>query len=223
MASSTNPKRAVFEQFAIVAQALANAHRVELIELLAQGERSVEALAQLSGLGVTNASQHLQLLRRAGLVVARRSGKQVLYRLADRDVVELLMALCRTAERGVAEIDRIVRSYFRERDALDPVSHAELANLLEAGLVTLIDVRPAEEFAAGHIPGAVNIPLAELSGRLAELPADRGVVAYCRGPYCVYAFEAVAALRAKGYDASRLVDGYPEWWAAGRPVALAAG
>jgi len=222
MASRTNPKRAVFEQFAVVAQALANAHRVELIELLAQGERSVEALAQLSDLRLTNASQHLQLLRRAGLVVTRRSGKQVLYRLADRDVVDLLMALCRSAERGVAEIDRIVQSYFRERDQLEPVSHEELAGRLRAGLVTLIDVRPAEEFAAGHIPGAVNIPIGELPRRIDGLATDCTVIAYCRGPYCVYAFEAVAALRAKGYDARRLADGYPEWWAAGRPIAPAA-
>lgn len=222
MGSSVNPKRAVFEQFALVAQAFANAHRVELIELLAQGERSVEALARLSGLRLTNASQHLQLLRRAGLAVARRFGKQVLYRLADRDVVDLLMALCRTAERGVADIDKIVRSYFHARDSLEPVSHEELVDRLRDGLVTLIDVRPAEEFAAGHIPGAVNIPLADLPDRLHTLPADRTVVAYCRGPYCVYAFEAVAALRAEGYDARRLVDGYPEWWAAGRPVGSAA-
>ena len=212
------PKRAVFVQFAVVAQALANGHRVELIELVAQGERSVEELARLAGLTVTNASQHLQLLRRAGLVVARRAGKQVLYRLADRDVVDLLMAVRRTAERGVAEIDKIVQSYFHARDSLEPVSHEELANRLRDGVVTLIDVRPDEEFAAGHIPGAVNIPLDELPRRLGELPADRAIIAYCRGPYCVFAFEAVATLRAKGYEARRLADGYPQWWAAGRPV-----
>jgi ArsR family transcriptional regulator len=219
--SSANPKRAVFEQFAVVAQALANAHRVELIELVAQGERSVEDLARLSGLTVTNTSQHLHLLRRAGLLVARRSGKHVLYRIAERDVVDLLMAVRRTAERGVAEIDKIVQSYFHARDSLEPVSHEELANRLRDGVVTLIDVRPGEEFAAGHIPGAVNIPLDELPRRLGELPADRTVIAYCRGPYCVFAFEAVAALRAKGYDARRLADGYPQWWAARRPVAAA--
>ena len=219
--SSTSPKRAIFEQFAVVAQALANGHRMELIELVAQGERSVEELARLSGLTVTNASQHLQLLRRAGLVVARRLGKQVLYRLADRDVVDLLMAVRRTAERGVAEIDKIVQSYFRARDSLEPVSHDELASRLRDGVVTLIDVRPGEEFAAGHIPGAVNIPLDELPRRLGELPADRTVIAYCRGPYCVFAFEAVATLRAQGYDARRLADGYPQWWAARRPVAAA--
>ena len=217
--SSTSPKRAIFEQFAVVAQALANGHRMELIELVAQGERSVEELARLSGLTVTNASQHLQLLRRAGLVVARRLGKQVLYRLADRDVVDLLMAVRRTAERGVAEIDKIVQSYFYARDSLEPVPHEELAARLRDGVVTLIDVRPGEEFAAGHILGAVNIPLDELPRRLGELPADRTVIAYCRGPYCVFAFEAVAALRAKGYDARRLADGYPQWWAARRPVA----
>ena len=222
MPSTPNPKRAVFAEFAAVAQALANPHRVELIELLAQGERSVEALAGLAGLRLTNASQHLQLLRRAGLITARRAGKQVLYTVAGPDVIELLMALCRTAERGMAEIDRIVRSYFQARDGLEPVSHEELAARLRDGLVTLIDVRPAEEFAAGHIPGAVNVPLPELPERLASLPAGHEVVAYCRGPYCVYAFEAVASLRAAGFTAHRLVDGYPEWWAAGRPVALAA-
>ena len=219
--SSANPKRAVFEQFAVVAQALANGHRVELIELVAQGERSVEELVRLSGLTVTNASQHLQQLRRAGLVVARRAGKHVLYRIAERDVVDLLTAVRRTTERGVAEIDKIVQSYFHARDSLEPVSHEELADRLRDGVVTLIDVRPGEEFAAGHIPGAVNIPLDELPRRLDELPADRTVIAYCRGPYCVFAFEAVAELRAKGYDARRLADGYPQWWAARRPVAAA--
>lgn len=219
--SSANPKRAVFEQFAVVAQALANGHRVELIEIVAQGERSVEELARLSGLTVTNASQHLHLLRRAGLVAARRAGKHVLYRVAERDVVDLLMAVRRTAERGVAEIDKIVQSYFHARDSLEPVSHDELANRLRDGVVTLIDVRPGEEFTAGHIPGAVNIPLDELPRRLGELPADRTIIAYCRGPYCVFAFEAVAALRAQGYDARRLADGYPQWWAARRPVAAA--
>ena len=219
--SSASPKRAVFEQFAVVARALANAHRVELIELVAQGERSVEDLARLAGLTVTNASQHLHILRRAGLVLARRSGKHVLYRIAERDVVDLLMAVRHTAERGVAEIDKIVQSYFHARDSLEPVSHEDLTNRLRDGVVTLIDVRPGEEFAAGHIPGAVNIPLDELPRRLGELPADRAVIAYCRGPYCVFAFEAVAALRAKGYDARRLVDGYPQWWAARRPVATA--
>ncbi|WP_288051838.1 metalloregulator ArsR/SmtB family transcription factor [Acidiphilium sp.] len=219
--SSANPKRAVFEQFAVVAQALANGHRVELIEIVAQGERSVEELARLSGLTVTNASQHLHLLRRAGLVAARRAGKHVLYRVAERDVVDLLMAVRRTAERGVAEIDKIVQSYFHARDSLEPVSHDELANRLRDGVVTLIDVRPGEEFTAGHIPGAVNIPLDELPRRLGELPADRTIIAYCRGPYCVFAFEAVATLRAQGYDARRLADGYPQWWAARRPVAAA--
>ena len=219
--SSINPKHAVFEQFAMVAQALANGHRVELIEIVAQGERSVEELAKLSGLTVTNASQHLHLLRRAGLVAARRAGKHVLYRVAERDVVDLLMAVRRTAERGVAEIDKIVQSYFHARDSLEPVSHDELANRLRDGVVTLIDVRPGEEFTAGHIPGAVNIPLDELPRRLGELPADRTIIAYCRGPYCVFAFEAVATLRAQGYDARRLADGYPQWWAARRPVAAA--
>lgn len=217
----SSPKRLVFEQFAKVAQALANGHRVELLELVAQGERSVEDLARLSGLKVTNASQHLQLLRRAGLVVARRSGKQVLYRLVDRDVVDLLTALRRTAERGVAEIEKITQSYFRALDSLEAVSHEELARRLRDGTVTLIDVRPAEEFAAGHIPGAINIPLPELPQRCGDVSADRTVIAYCRGPYCIFAFEAVALLRALGYDARRLEGGYPQWWAANRPVVAA--
>ena len=221
MTASLSPKRAVFAQFAVVAQALSNNNRVELIELLAQGERSVDALAKLSGLRLTNVSQHLQLLRRAGLIVARRSGKQIYYRLADRDVVDLLTAVRRTAERGLSEIDKIVQSYFHARDWLEPVSQKELVNLIKNGLVTLIDVRPPDEFSAGHIPSAVNIPLAELTRRLPKLARDRQIVAYCRGPYCVFAFEAVVALRAKGYDARRLADGYPEWWAARRPTASA--
>lgn len=218
----SSAKRAVFEQLAVVAQALANAHRMELLELVAQGERSVEDLARQAALSVTNASQHLHLLRRAGLVVARRGGKHVLYRLADCDVVDLLMALRRSAERGIAEIDKLVQSYFQARDALEPVSQDELAARLRDGVVTLIDVRPGEEFAAGHIPGAVSIPIDELPRRLGEVPAGRAVVAYCRGPYCVFAFEAVAALREQGFDARRLVDGFPQWWAAGRPVATEA-
>lgn len=221
MTASVSPKRAVFEQFAVVAQALANGNRVELIEILAQGERSVDVLAKLSGLRLTNVSQHLQLLRRAGLIVARRSGKQILYRLADRDVVDLLTAIRRTAERGHSEIDKLVQSYFHARDSLEPVSQKELVHLIKKGLVTLIDVRPPDEFSAGHIPSAVNIPLAELTRRLPGLARDRQIVAYCRGPYCVFAFEAVAALRAKGYDARRLADGYPEWWAARRPITSA--
>jgi rhodanese-related sulfurtransferase/DNA-binding transcriptional ArsR family regulator len=216
--SSINPKRQLFDQFAIVAKALGNGHRLELLELLAQGERSVEALARLAGIAVANTSQHLQNLRRAGLVTARRDGKQIFYRLADDAVIGLLGALRTIAERNLAEVGRVVASYFRERDRLEPVSRAELLGRMRRRLVTIIDVRPAEEFAAGHIRGALNLPLKALSAGIKKLPAGNEVVAYCRGPYCVLSFEAVALLRQRGFTARRLEDGYPEWRIAGLPV-----
>jgi ArsR family transcriptional regulator len=220
--STTNPKRRLYAQFALVAKAAGHEHRLELLEHLGQGERSVEALAALAGLTVANASQHLQHLRRAGLVSGRRDGKRVFYALADDAVVDFLAALRAIAERGLAEVDRVVASYFRARDSLEPVSRTELARRLKRKSVTVLDVRPEEEFALGHVPGAVNIPLKQLERRLAELPRGREIVAYCRGPYCVLSFEAVAALRARGFKARRLADGLPEWRAAGLPVAAAA-
>jgi ArsR family transcriptional regulator len=216
--SSQNPKHAIFEQFAAAARALGSAHRLELLELLAQTERSVEELARMSGLTVANASQHLQQLRRAGLAESHRDGKRVLYRLADATVVALLGSLRRVAERNVAAVEKVVSSYFRQRDNLEPVSRKELLRRLRDGLVTVIDVRPEEEFVAGHLPGAINVPMRELKRRLRELPREQEIVAYCRGPYCVLSFEVVAALRARGFRASRLEDGYPEWRAAGLPV-----
>ncbi|MBL9058622.1 MAG: metalloregulator ArsR/SmtB family transcription factor [Mangrovicoccus sp.] len=217
---STGPKQAILAEFAGVARAIGHAHRLELLEHLGQGERSVEALADRVGLSFANASQHLQQLRRAGLVANRREGKFVQYRLADDGVVGLLTALRQQAERNLAEVDRIRRSYYAERDSLEPVSRQELLDRVGAGLVTVLDVRPADEFAHGHLPGAVNIPLGELQHRLAELDPDREVIAYCRGAYCIFAFEAVAALRAGGRPARRLVDGFPEWKAAGFPVSI---
>jgi rhodanese-related sulfurtransferase/DNA-binding HxlR family transcriptional regulator len=216
--SSQNPKRAMFEQFAAVARTIGSAHRLELLELLAQTERSVEGLAGLSGLTVANASQHLQQLRRSGLVEARRDGKRVLYKLADTDVVALLGALCRITERNVGAVEKVLNSYFRERDSLEPVSRKELLRRMREGLVTVIDTRPAEEFAAGHLPRALNVPLRELKRRLRELPRDQAIVAYCRGAYCVLSYEAVAELRKRGFKAFRLEEGYPEWRAAGLPV-----
>lgn len=221
--SSTGPKQVIYESLAEVAQALGHAHRLELLEHLAQGERSVEELAVRANLTFANTSRHLQLLRRARLVEPQRRGKHVLYRLAgDAEVVRLMQALGRVGERNVAEINRVMADYFRARDALEAVSREDVVSRLRDGLVTVLDVRPEDEFVLGHLPGALNIPLAELERRLAELPADREVIAYCRGPYCVLSFEAVAALRARGYLVRRLEDGYPEWKAAGLPVEAAA-
>jgi rhodanese-related sulfurtransferase/DNA-binding transcriptional ArsR family regulator len=216
--SSQGPKQALFAQFAAVAKTLGHAHRLELLEQLAQGERSVEVLAQRTGLSIANASQHLQHMRRAGMVANRREGKFVYYRLADDAVLDLLAALRRLAERNVAEVDRLVRSYFNERDALEPVSREELLRRSRAGAVTVLDVRPEDEFALGHLPGAVNITLRELEMRLAEFNPEQEIIAYCRGPYCVLSYEAVATLRAHGFKARRLEDGLPEWRAAGLPV-----
>jgi len=216
--SSENPKRAMFEQFAAVARSIGSAHRLELLELLAQIERSVEELAGMSGLTIANASQHLQQLRRSGLVESRRDGKRVLYTVADGEVVALLSALRRITERNVGAVEKVLNSYFRERDNLEPVSRKELLRRMREGMVTVIDTRPAEEFAAGHLPGALNVPLRELKRRLREIPLDQAIVAYCRGAYCVLSYETVAELRKRGFKAFRLEEGYPEWRAAGLPV-----
>lgn len=220
---STGPKQQLFEEFASIARAIGNAGRIEILEHLSQTEKSVDALAEAIGLSVANTSQHLQQLKRAGLVRSRREGKYVLYRIADDQVVELLGLLFRIGERNLAEVERVLRGYFRERDAMEPVSKEELLNRTREGLVTVLDVRPREEYEAGHIPGAVNIPLKELESRLSELARGKEVVAYCRGPYCVLSFEAVAALRSKGIDARRLEDGLPEWRAAGLPLEVTQG
>ncbi len=216
--SSQNPKRAIFDQFAAVARTLGSAHRLELLELLAQTGRSVEELAELSGLTIANASQHLQQLRRSGLVEARRDGKRVIYTLADSEVLALLRSLRRVTERNVGAVEKVLNSYFRERDSFEPVARKELFRRIREGLVTVIDTRPAEEFAAGHLPGALNMPLRELKRRLRELPREQEIVAYCRGQYCVLSYEAVAELRKRGFKAFRLEEGYPEWKAAGLPV-----
>ena len=216
--SSQGPKQALFAQFAAIAKTLGHAHRLELLEQLAQGERSVEVLADRTGLSVANASQHLQHMRRVGLVATRRQGKFVYYVLADDGILDVLTALRRIAERNVAEVERIVRSYFNKRDELEPVSRKQLLKRIRARAVTVLDVRPPDEFALGHLPGAVNIPLRALKARLAELNTAQEIVAYCRGEYCVLSFEAVALLRARGFKVRRLEDGLPEWRAAGLPV-----
>lgn len=216
--SNTGPKQAVFACFAEVAQAVGHANRIELLEHLGQGERSVEVLAARTGLSFANTSRHLQHLRRARLVAARRDGKRVFYRLADDTVVDLLSALRRFSERNVAEVETVVNGYFRERDSFEPVSRDGLAERLRDGFVTVLDVRPQDEFAFGHVPGAINIPLADLDHRLADLSPDQEIIAYCRGAYCVLSFEAVAALRTRGFKVRRLEDGFPEWRVAGLPV-----
>jgi len=218
--STRSPKAALFAQFAAVAKSLGHAHRLELLEQLAQGERSVEVLADRTGLSVANASQHLQHMRRGGLVTNRRDGKFVYYRLADDAVLDLLAALRRIGERHVAEVERVVRSYFDARDSLEAVSRGELLARSRAGTVTILDVRPEDEFALGHLPGALNIPLRDLEARLDAMDPAQEIVAYCRGPYCVLSYEAVARLRARGFTARRLEDGLPEWRAAGLPVVI---
>ena len=216
--SSRSVKATLHASFAEVAKAAAHPHRLALLEQLAQGERNVDALADQVGLTIGNASQHLQSMRRAGLLAARREGKFTIYRLADDSVLTLLDAIGAVAERNVAEVKAVVSGYFNARDEMEPVSRRELKKRMADGTVTVLDVRPIEEFELGHVPGAINIPTAELKRRLSELPRNKEIVAYCRGPYCVFAFEAVAALRGAGYKARRLEDGLPHWRAAGFPV-----
>jgi len=221
--TSKSPKHAIYESLAAVAQALGHSHRLELLERMAQGAHSVEELAKATHLTVANASRHLQRLRRARLVEAERQGKRVFYSLAgDAEVVALLKSLGKVGERNIAEIQRVMRDYFQHRDEMEAISREELVARLKDGLVTVLDVRPKREFALGHLPGAINIPVDELHRRLAELPKRREIVAYCRGPYCVMSFDAVAALRSKGYRTRRLEDGFPEWKAAGLDVEVAA-
>ena len=215
-----SPKLALFTQFAEVAKAIAHPRRLELLEQMAQGPRNVEILAERTGLSIANASQHLQRLRRAGVVTARREGKFVLYALADLAVLDLLAIIRGIAERNSAEVNLVIRTYFDDRDSMQPVSRSELLEQLRAGTVTVLDVRPADEFALGHVPGAVNVPLRELEARLAEFRSSQEIVAYCRGPYCVLSYEAVALLRARGFNARRLEDGLPEWRRAELPVAM---
>jgi len=215
---SSDPKSGLFEQLARVGAALASAGRLQLLEFLAQGERSVDALAAMSGLSVANCSKHLQALRQTGLVTARKAGLRVYYAIAGDDVVALYSALQRVAENRVAEVERLLRTWLAHRDELEPVAPAELIDRVKKGLVTVLDVRPAEEYAAGHLPGAINIPIDRLEHRLAKLPRRKEIVAYCRGPYCLMSFEAVATLRKRGLKARRLAKGFPEWRAAGLPV-----
>jgi rhodanese-related sulfurtransferase/DNA-binding transcriptional ArsR family regulator len=213
-------KDRLYEAFARTAKTLASPKRVELVELLAQGEHSVEALAQATGMGVTNTSAHLQVLARARLVETRKEGTKVFYRLSGDDVAAFVVALRDLARARLAEVDQVVRDYFVARDALEPVGRADLLARAGEGKVVILDVRPAAEFASGHIPGALSIPLDKLDAALSKLPKRAEIVAYCRGPYCVLAPQAVERLRAKGYKARRMAEGFPEWRLAGLPVAV---
>lgn len=211
-------KQELFAQFAKAGKALSNGNRLELLEFIAQGERSVDELTKVSGLTVGNTSQHLQQLRQAGLVISRKEGLKVLYRLSGNDVIHLLDAVRNVAERHLADVDRLINSYLTVKDNLEPVPRGELLDRARKGLVTVLDVRPPEEYAAGHVPGAVNVPLNKLEDYLEQLEPEQEIVAYCRGPHCVLAFDAVAQLRKKGLKARRLEDGFPEWEVAGLPV-----
>lgn len=211
-------KGELYRSIARVAQALASGNRLQLLEFLAQGERSVDALAAMTEMTVANTSQHLQALRQAALVAARKDGQRVYYRVAGDDVVRLLEALRWVAESRLAEVRQLVTDFLGHKDTLEPVPAKELLARARKGLVTVLDVRPPEEFAAGHLPGAVNIPIERLESELAKLPRRREVIAYCRGPYCLMSFDAVLQLRKRGWKARRLESGFPEWKAAGLPV-----
>jgi rhodanese-related sulfurtransferase/DNA-binding transcriptional ArsR family regulator len=219
LSNPVNPKREVFANLARIGTALSSPVRLELLELLAQGERSVDELSTLTGATVANTSQHLQKLKQASLIVGRKEAQFVRYRLAGDEVVALLDALGVAGQAFLADVDRIVRMYFTAKDEMEPVPAADLLERAKKGLVTVLDVRPREEFAAGHLPGAINIPIHELAKRLAELPKRKEVVAYCRGPYCLMSYDAVQLLRRRGLKARRLKDGLPEWRLAGLPTA----
>ena len=216
--SEQNFKSDLFDQFARIGKALSSGKRLEMLEFLAQGERSVEQLAHLTGLSVANTSQHLQQLRQVGLVTARKEGLYVHYGIAGDGGVRLLATLRAVGEENLADVNRLVKIFLDSKDDLEPVPAKELWQRVKQGLVTVLDVRPPEEYAQGHIRGAINVPLTELKKWLHRIPAGQEVVAYCRGPYCVLAYEAVQVLRKKGVKARRMEDGYPEWRLRGLPV-----
>lgn len=211
-------KDRLYEQLARIGKAVGSGRRLELLEILAQGERTVEKLARATGLSVANASHHLNVLRQAQLVDSRKAGLYVFYRLTDPNIYDLSRLIRDLAERHLPEVSRIVETFLTARDQLEPVGREDLLERARAGAVLVLDVRPSDEYRAGHIPGAVSVPVEELENRISELPTGKEVVAYCRGPYCVLAFRAVEILRARGHYARRLTDGFPEWRAAGLPI-----
>jgi rhodanese-related sulfurtransferase/DNA-binding transcriptional ArsR family regulator len=216
--SDAEHKARLYESIGRVALALGSAGRLQILEFVAQGERSVDTLAAMTGLSVANTSKHLQALRQAGLVHARKEGLRVYYTLAGDDVSLLLAALRAVAEHRAADVEKLLRTWLAHRDELEAVPAREVLERLRKGLVTVLDVRPAEEYAAGHVPGAINVPIDKLETYLAKLPKRKEVIAYCRGPYCLMSFDAVEKLRRRGFKAKRMEDGYPEWRAAGLPV-----
>jgi rhodanese-related sulfurtransferase len=215
-------KDSLFEQFALIGKALSSGRRLELLELLAQGERSVEDLAEQAGLTVANASQHLQILRSARLVAMRKDGLYARYSLANDRALRLWLALRDFGETEIAEIQRVVSNYLQDRVDLEAITAEQLRARLDQGSVLLLDVRPEAEYQSGHIRGAVSIPVGDLEWRLEKLPKRKVIVAYCRGPYCVFADEAVRLLRTRGYRAQRLEVGFPEWKMLGLPIEAAA-
>jgi rhodanese-related sulfurtransferase len=219
-----NPNRRfkdeIYEQFSRIGKAVSSPKRLELLDILCQGERTVEALAKETGLTVANASQHLQGLRTARLVETEKMGLYVTYRLADQMVCEFFLSMRVLAEKRLAEVEQIKRQFLEGREGMEPVDRDALLKRVRDGEMTVLDVRPSEEYQAGHIPGAISIPLKELELRLAKLPRDHEVVAYCRGPYCVLAIQAVEVLRAKGFHAVRLEEGIQDWRALGFSVAV---
>lgn len=211
-------KQRLFEQFAKVGKALSSPSRLEIMEFLAQSEKSVENLTTLTGLSFANTSQHLQQLRHAGMVAARKEGQRVFYSLADEATIDLLNMLRNIAEKNLAEVDQIINTYLKVKDTLEPVEAEDLLERIKDGLVIVLDVRPADEYAAGHVPGSVNVPMKELEKQIKKLDNKKEIIAYCRGPYCVLSYDTVALLRNKGFKARRLKDGMPEWKRAGLPV-----
>lgn len=215
----SSAKKAVFARLAEIAQGISHPHRIELLEHLAQGTRTVEELVALTGLTFANTSRHLKVLRQSHLVTAQRRERNVFYSLSgEAEVVGLLGAVAAVGERNDAEVRHIVEDYFHSPDTLDAVTREQLLARIKDGTVTVLDVRPEDEFLLGHIPGALNMPVERLSERIAELPKDREIVAYCRGPYCVFSYEAETMLRRQGFSVHRLEDGFPQWKAAGLPV-----
>ena len=211
-------KSDLFTQFARVGKALSNPNRLELLEFLAQSSRSVESLANIAKLSIANTSQHLQQLRQSGLVTSRKEGLKVYYSLSGDDVITLLDSLREVAERHLSDVDKLVSTYLTAKDNLEPIPADELLKKVKDDLVTVLDVRPKEEFDAGHVQGAINIPIEELESQLADFDPGQEIVAYCRGPHCILAFDAVAQLRVNGFQARRLENGYPEWKVAGHPT-----